>query len=711
MHRISKPLIRDDALEKSSGKAVYTSDINPSEMLHLVILSSGVQHAEITGIKKPDLPEGYFIIGPESFTGRNRAAIVAVDWPFFAETEVMYYGQPLLAFAGPDEAVCRRLCRETQVSFKTLPAVADIDEAVRAGIKPFNDYSIVKGDPDRAFKNASVILENEYRTGMQEQAYMEPQAMIADWDGEILTLRGSMQCPYYIRNSLSGAFNINSEKIRVIQEATGGAFGGKEDYPSIIAGHVAAAAIASGKPVKSVLDRRSDMMLTPKRHPSLIRIKTALDPDNNITAMDIDCLLDAGAYQSLSGVVLERAVFISTGAYNIENIRIRGRTMMTNHVPSGAFRGFGGPQALFAAERNIDFIAGETGLSPSEIRKRYMYRRGDRSVTGGLFRDDIKLDEMLEIIEKASDYSSKFRRYEKIRFEGSSGPAPLRGIGLSIAAHGGGFTGNGEQELIKGKVRIVSGSGRVTISVSNVEMGQGASLTLRKIVAERLKIPVDRVYYSVPDTFSVPDSGPTVASRTIMIVGKLLLDSSDELLPHLDADLQAVHNVERCYVHPNEFQWDEKTFSGDAYPGYSWAVNVVEVEIDPLSYETRVTGSWAVYDVGTPIDYLVLLGQMQGGTAQALGWVFTEKMNAAAGAVSNASFTDYTIPTSLDLPDTECFFIDNPYRYGPFGAKAAGELPNEGPAGAAAAAISQAIGKQIYEIPITPEKLEALFHE
>ncbi|MDC7227104.1 MAG: xanthine dehydrogenase family protein molybdopterin-binding subunit [Spirochaetales bacterium] len=705
MHKISRPVNRDDSKNKSSGSAVYISDVIKPGMLAMAVKSADFQHGKINTIKKPELPEGYFYVDGKSFTGMNRASIVAQDWPFFAESEVLYFGQPVCAYTGPRIEVCEKLCIQTKIEYTPLPAVSVIEDAADF----FNDYTIIKGNPDKSFKEAAQIFENQYRTGMQEQAYMEPQGMIAEFNEGKLTVYGSMQCPYYIKNSLKNAFNLDDDNVRVIQSITGGAFGGKEDYPSILAGQAAAAAIVSGKPVKIVLDRRNDMSVTPKRHPSLIKIRTAVDSEGNITAMDIDCRIDAGAYESLSGVVLERAIFISTGAYNIADVKVRGRTMKTNHIPSGAFRGFGGPQALFAADMNMYYLARKLNAAPLELKRRYLFQRGDISVTSGIFRDDIKLEEMISRVEEISDYSSKWAEYEKTSQAGDK----MKGIGISFAAHGGAFTGNGEQEIIKSLVRLewepdkqTSAGGRLRILVSNVEMGQGASITLRKIVAEESGLPLEAIIFTNPDTDIVPDSGPTVASRTIMIVGKLIQDAAAMLKQKIEDDINSPSSVEKSYVHPPEFDWDEETFTGDAYPAYSWAVNVIEVEIDPITFEIKITGSWAVYDVGTPIDIKILEGQMQGGTAQSLGYSSIEKMQMINGKPAQVSFTDYTIPTTLDFPDTECVFIDNPYRYGPFGAKAAGELPNEGPAAAFTAAISQASGRMITEIPVTPEMLE-----
>ncbi len=709
MHKISNPVIRTDAASKASGKAEYTADLDFEGLTWGIPVASSIQCGTIESIRYPELPEGYFITGADDIDGLNRASIVAQDWPVFAEKEISFYGQTICVVSGPDQNICRALAANIKIDYFQTDAVSGIGESAEW----FNDYHIKKGDPEKSFSSAWKIFVNEFRTGIQEQAYMEPQAMTAVYNNGSLTIYGSLQCPYYVKNSIAASFKLDPEKIRIIQSVTGGAFGGKEDYPSILASQAAAAAIKSGSPVRIVLDRRYDMTVTPKRHPSVIRIRTAVDKEGRITALDIDTKIDAGAFQTLSGVVLERAVFICSGAYNIENLKVRGRTMKTNHVPSGAFRGFGGPQALFAAEMNMYAVAKALKQDPSGFKLNHLLKKGDLSVTGGRFREDILLKQMFEKVNKVSGYTEKYERYSKPENLQSR---KIRGIGISYAAHGGAFTGSGEQEIIKSLVRLKASPADsdpdkpvITVLVSNVEMGQGASTTLRKIVAETMNIPLCNIVFQQPDTAEVPDSGPTVASRTVMIVGKLLADAAAELSLKLKDSVSNYSDaitVEKRYVHPPGLVWDEKTFSGDAYPGYSWSVNVVEVEVDSLTRQIEVKGSWAVYDVGTPIDLTILKGQMQGGTVQAFGYSTIENMTLRNGKFAQASFTDYTIPTTMDFPDTECQFMDNPYPRGPFGAKAAGELPNEGPAAAVAAAVSQATGKIQYSIPITPEMLE-----
>ncbi len=710
MHNISRSVVRDDAMEKASGAALYIADLRLPGMLSMVCKTASVQHARILSITLPELPEGYVGVDARDFKGQNRAAIVAEDWPFFAEQEVLYPGQPLLAVVGPDPVTCEQLCAGVDVEYERLQPISTIQESRES----FNDYTVIKGDPATAFQEAAQVFENTYQTGFQEHAYLEPQGMSADFKDGILTVQGSMQCPFNIHAGLTKALALGPDQVRVIQTTTGGAFGGKEDFPTILAGQVAVAAMKTGRPVKVVLDRRTDMLLTPKRHPSLIAIRSAIDDNGHITGMDIDCRLDAGAYETLSRVVLERAMFICTGAYTIANVKVRGRTMKTHHVPSGAFRGFGGPQAHFAAEMNMSFLAVKLGLPPLALKKKYLTRQGDLSITRGTYRYPILFDAMLTRIEQDSEYSSKWEQYHR----NSSGTVG-RGIGISFAAHGGAFTGNGEQELIKSLVRLAAeydqkagtNSYVVRIFVSSVDMGQGTSTALQKIVAQAMDMPLERVVVTTPDTARVPDSGPTVASRTVLIVGKLLQRAAVELRGLLDSGHLPKQGrpitVAQRYVHPAELTWDEDRFCGDAYPAYSWSVNVVEVEVDPLTYAITIIGSWGVYDVGIPIDYNMLQGQMQGGVAQALGYAALEHMQMPAGKPVQHSFTDYIIPTIRDVPALECFFVENPYQYGPFGAKGAGELPHVGPAAAFAEAVSQATGMLMTEIPITPELLEA----
>lgn len=700
---ISTPVDRVDGPEKTSGRAIYTDDIRPRDLLYARTLRADRPRAHIPGIRLPEIPDGYFIVDKNDVPGHNRIKMLEDDWPFFAEEVINHVGEPILLVVGPDREEVDRILHGIEVSYEDLPPVLTVKESLEAENPIFGDdncfasYEFQKGDPDSIFASNKTIIEGEFKTGYHEQAYMEPQGVIGSYVNGKLTVTGSMQCPYYVKNAMVQLTGFPEDRVQIIQATTGGAFGGKEEYPSLLAGQAAVAAIKTGKPVKLVLERGEDLAVTTKRHPSVSRYRSAVDENGRLIAMEADITLDGGAYAGLSAVVLQRALFAAIGVYNIPNVTVRGRVMATNQVPSGAFRGFGAPQAFFAVEMHMEQIASELGLNPLTFKEIHLVKQGDTTATGGLLRDKIKIREMLSKVLKMSDY----RKKEGI-FASRNGRF-RKGIGLGTYLHGCGFTGKGE-DTIQGTATIRKlAEDRAEILISNVEMGQGAQTTLRKIVAVTLGLPIQNIDYPNPDTDRVPDSGPTVASRTIIIVGHLLESAAKELKSRWDEN--ATLSVSKTYHHPSYIEWDQDTLQGDAYPAYSWGVLAVEVEVDTLTYETEITGVWTVHDVGVAIDEEIIRGQIEGGILQGLGYASLEVMDTADGAYRQRSFTDYIIPTAVDAPIIESLLVDNPYEYGPFGAKCAGELPIAGAAPAYAAAVSHALGVPVHEIPVKPETL------
>lgn len=696
---------RVDAPEKTGGYVDYIADMKFRGMLYARTLRSTRPRARILSIDFPEIPEECFIVDRRDITGKNRVKMLVDDQPFFAEEVVNYVGEPILLVVGPHKGVIDRLISEIIVHYRDIKPVLTIEEAERGHSQPiygedncFASYQILRGNLEDAFKQAAFTLEDTYGTGYQEHIYLEPQGMIGVYENDRVTVYGSMQCPFYIKNALIQGLGWPGDRIRVVQTTTGGAFGGKEDYPSILAGHVAFAAIKTGRPVQLVLDRTEDIEVTTKRHPSIITIKTAIDKQKKISAMDVEIKLDGGAYAGLTDVVLQRAMFSATGVYRVPNIRVRGRALATNTIPNGAFRGFGSPQAFFAIEMHMLSLTEKIGEDPLEFKKRHMLRQNDYTVTGGKMREEVKLDEMIELVVKMSDYRNKYKKYTRDK-------NPMhKGVGLSIFYHGCAFTGSGEKEKIKAEVRLKKQrDGKVEILVSNVEMGQGSQTTLRKIVAQTLDIPSTDVLYDNPDTDRVPDSGPTVASRTVMIVGFLLKKAAQRLKEEWVKATEV--EVKEVYKQPEYIRWDQKKFEGDAYPVYSWGTNVVEVEIDPLTYEIRVRGIWGVYDIGTAIDKQIIQGQIEGGVNQGLGYATVEVLNREDGHLLQGSMTDYIIPCSMDFPPVESTLVDNNYEYGPFGAKCAGEVPFIGAAPALASAVQNALKVTIDRVPVTPEYL------
>jgi CO/xanthine dehydrogenase Mo-binding subunit len=520
-------------------------------------------------------------------------------------------------------------------------------------------------------------------------------------DGGI-TLHGSLQCPYYVQKALCVVLGLPAEKVRVVQAETGGGFGGKEEYPSIIAAHASLLALKAGRPVKLVYDRAEDMVATTKRHPAVVRTRTGVTRKGRLTAIDVDVVLDGGAYMTLSPVVLSRGIIHATGPYRCDNVRIRGRVVMTNTPPNGAFRGFGAPQTQFAAEVHMERIAERLGMDPVRLREVNALRAGDTTATGQrLGRDSSALKVLREAVER-TDF--KRRRRE---MKGTN-----RGLGLALFFHGAGFTGAGEVRLAsKASLELTERGARVL--VSSAEIGQGARTVHAQIVADTLGLPYDAVEVARADTALVPDSGPTVASRTSMVVGGLLQRCAEEmkrrlggLSPREYLRRRGPLVVTKEYEPPTAAAFDEQTYRGDAYGTYAWACDVAEVEYDPVTYEVRPVHFTAVQEIGRALNPTLVAGQIEGGTAQGIGYALLEEVVMRDGRMANAQFTNYIVPTTLDTPRIDVVIVENPYRHGPFGAKGVGELPFDGAAPAIANAVRH-LGFDVRALPLTPERIMA----
>lgn len=694
---ISKSVIRQDAESKIGGTAKYIGDYKIDGMLYAKTLRSTEVRAKILDIRYPALPEGYYIVDKNDIPGKNRVKIVVYDEPFFAEDIVNYYGEPIALVVGPDKNIIEDILSEIKVEYEKLDPILEMNDDYKNPIygenNKFSDYKFSKGDIEKAKENSKYVIEGEYSTGIQEQLYMEPQGVIGLYENGVATVIGSMQCPYYIKNAVEECLGFPPDRVRIVQAVTGGAFGGKEDFPSVTGGQVAAASIKTGKPVQLIFSRDEDLEVTTKRHPSKIRIKSYVSEDYKVLGSVIHIKLDAGAYAGLSSVVLQRAMFASLGVYNIENAEVFGEAIATNKVVSGAFRGFGAPQAFFAVEMHMAHIAKELGIDVLKFKKMNLLKKGDRTSTNGLFRDDILLPKMIDRAVEMSSYNEKIKEFKN---------NPGKGIGISLFFHGGGFTGSGERDFIKAKAKLRKNGNKVELLIANVEMGQGAQTTMRKIVSSALDIPLTDVIYQNPDTSRIVNSGPTVASRTIVIVGKLVNDAALQIKKRWKEDnFEVISN----YIYPEGYSFDDKTFNGDAYTSYSWGVNVVEVTVDRVTYETKVDKVWAIFDIGRAIDDKIVKGQIDGGILQGLGYGGIEVMDIKDGRVLQRTNSDYTISTSKDAPLIISELINEPYENGPYGAKALGELTLVGAASAYALAVENALDININRIPVRPEHL------
>ena len=745
---------RKEGVPKVLGRAQYVDDLGLPGMWHGATLRSSVARGRMTGITfSPEISWGeYVIVRANDIPGENTIVHLTRDHPCLAGEWVHHPEEPILLIAHPEKSALPAALLGITVTYDELPGVftiedseaaADLEDEARMiwrdehGRSPntFKTYLMQKDGkavPEEIWGQADLVLEGEYRTGAQEQLYIEPNGMLAechrDGAGEIesVTVRGSMQCPFYLVHALSVVFGLAPENCRVIQTETGGAFGGKEDFPSVIGSHAALLAMKCGHPVKLVYDRAEDMAATTKRHPSRTRIRTAVDRTGKLLAGEIEFTIDGGAYATLSPVVLSRGTIHAPGPYHWPFLSVRARAVATSHPPHGAFRGFGAPQSIFAMERHLDRVAAALGLSPEEVRRRNFLGTGDRTATGQLLSDPVDLQTLLTRALIESNYHELRAEFDR----GNADPKNRikRGIGFATFFHGAGFTGSGERRLNSvATLRIEPTTGQPEILVSSTEFGQGTNTILCQIAAETLNLPYEDIRIALPDTSVVPNSGPTVASRTAMIVGKLVQQASEQMCGTLvaaglpqpyspDEFRQAARRycaehgtleTHARYQAPGDIFWDDETYSGEAYPAYAWAVYVAEVAVDTRTYAATVSNFHALQEVGRVLHPTLAAGQVEGGVAQGIGYALYEKCEWGEGRMRNNQMTNYIMPTSADLPPIHVHFEETPSPHGAFGAKGIGELPMDGPAPAILNAIQHATGEQFNTIPLLPEDIFA----
>lgn len=749
---VGQGLPRLDGDEKVRGLAAYADDIPVPDGWYGHVVRSPVSRGRL---KKLVFDSAFdwsrvCVVTPADIPGENIVDMIGRDMPFLAHDWIQYKGEPLALIAAPTRALAREAASFVRAEIEEHPPLLTLRDMIAeykrdpSALHQLAAQTISKGSVEQGFAGADVVVEGEYWAGHQEQLYIEPQGMVAfpEPDGGVF-IQGSLQCPYYIAPELIVTLNLPLEKIRVKQTAVGGAFGGKEEFPTLIAGYCALLALKCHKPVKIIYDRHQDILYTTKRHPVWVRHRTGLTRDGAITAMQVDFVLDGGAYTTLSPVVMYRGILHTTLGYKCPNVFVDGHVYRTNTFPNGAFRGFGAPQAIWALESHIDRCATALGMTPEGFRLRNALHLGDTTATGQVLSEPMGTPDVLEKTLARSDFTRKRARCSR----GDPSAKKWYGIGLAFFGHGSGFTGDGESRL-KAKAALDlelldDGAPGVNIRISSTEMGQGTFTIMPQIAADGLGLPMARVRCPHPDTKYVPDSGPTVASRTTMVVGSTVFGAAQKLKTLLEtyaaetffggapaelvegrfrnrytADTQPFDAVARRLIQErgpqrvyNQFQlpptikWDQKTFRGDSYPSYSWGCNVAEVEIDPLTLELKVTKITSVWDIGRLINPVLAKGQIEGGLVQALGYAVMEKIGIKDGLYDASRMQTYVVPTALDVPDMIVEFIEYPYTHGAPGAKGVGEIPMDGLAPAIANAVEAATGHRITDLPITPEKM------
>jgi CO/xanthine dehydrogenase Mo-binding subunit len=736
MALVGRSVPRTDGPAKVAGTARYVDDLTRPGVLLGATLRSPVARGRLRGIRRDPAFDwaGVTVVTAEDVPV-NVVSLIEEDQPVLASHEVRHAYEPIALVAAEDPVRLAGALRALTPEIEPLAPVLTIVDAlarkarIHGSDNVFATYRISKGDAARAIASSPVRLFGTYRTPHQEQLYIEPQGMLAFWDARGAHLVGSLQCPFYVHKGVKRAFRLEDAHVDVTQAVTGGGFGGKEEYPTLLALHALLLAKKSGRPVKMIYERQEDIEATTKRHPCEVAITSGCDREGNLSAVSVRIVMDGGAYVTLTPVVLSRGALHAAGAYRWEHVAIEAVAVATNTPPNGAFRGFGAPQTIWAIERHMDRIARELSLDPLLLRERNLLRVGDTTPTGQILKESVGVARCVEEAKKASGWEKK-RLALGPAARGGSLPRKARGVGASVFLHGAGFTGSGERKL-KGRAAIdmlrapSERKVRFRIRTASTDIGQGTETVFRQIAADALRVPLDRVDFATPSTAVVPDSGPTVASRTVMIVGSIVESAARDLLARIEGDRQKLGGSfddaalrllagqdavvsEKTYETPADVVWDDAAYRGDAYPVFAWGCDIAEVEVDLDTFETTVLGFWAAHDVGKAIHPLMCKGQIEGGTLQAIGWALNERLVLRDGKIVNSRMANYIVPTSLDAPRFTTILVEDPYSKGPGGgAKGIGELPMDGGAPAVAAAIEHATGIVRDDLPLLPEDLFA----
>jgi CO/xanthine dehydrogenase Mo-binding subunit len=745
---IGAAIARPDAVDKVRGEARYVDDLAFPGMLHAAVVRSPHPHARLVGIDSDEacsLPRVVAVLTAADVPGENVVHVVVDDQPVLAEGVVRYVGEPVALVVAETRAGARAAAAAVRVEYEVLPFVVDPLLALEPGAPQvavpsaaeggnlFNRMVLQKGEVDAAFAGAAAVVEGVYETGYQEHAYLETQGAVAvPEELGAMAVYASMQCPFYVQGAVAKVLGLPLAKVRVVQATTGGAFGGKEDVPSLIGSLAAIGAWATRRPVKLVLTREEDIVSTSKRHPSRVAYRTAAGTDGTIAAIDVDVVLNAGAYQTLSSAVLWRSLVTAAGPYRVPNARVVARSVATNTVPNGAFRGFGSPQVIFPHESQMDLLAERLDIDRVEIRRRNVLHAGDRTSTDHLVAESVGVAETLERAAKLANWT---QRVERIERENRLSGETRRGLGVACVLYGVGLGGKAPFLDKAGAAMKLEPDGSVAVAVGTVEMGQGLATAVLQVAAEGLGAPLERIHFATVDTSRVPDGGPTVASRGTMMAALAVLDAAKKLRARIQRVAKA-HNVPKReigdrlpeiarhfwmenldpavegWASTEPVSWDPKTGLGNAYPVYAYATHVAEVEVDVRTGETRVVDYFAVHDSGRILNRALAAGQVEGGVAQGIGFALMEGIDVKDGHLAVSGFTTYRVPTIRDVPLRPAVdFVEDLFPAGPFGMKGIGEVPLMAAHAAVARAVAHATGRRLTRYPLDPPRVQALLRE
>ena len=739
---------RVDAWGKVTGRAKFAEDYNVAHQLIGRVLRARHPHARILRIdtsKAERLPGVATVLTAKDVPGSKVFGIVTQNQYILAEDVTRYLGDGVALVAAASREVADEALSLIKVDYEPLPIVSDPEEAMRPDAPKihgennvFVHHKVRKGDIETGFAQADFVIERRFKTQFVEHSYIEPEAVLAEpAEQGGVRITGSIQNLFSSRRSVAAALKIDLNKVQLIQSTLGGSFGGKDEAMTSMCCRAGLLALKTGKPVKMVNTREESMLESYKRHPYVLYYKWGAKNDGSITAMEIRCIADGGAYASMSPFVTWRSVVQATGPYHCENVTTDVYAVYTNNNYTGAMRGFGSPQVNFAIESMMDELAERVGKDPLEIRLQNCFAEGSMTATGQSLNHLVSLKEALGKAAAAADFQKKWKAYR------SESSAPKkRGIGLACSYRGVSLGAEGADAA--GAIVSVQTDGSVILSSGVTDMGQGAQAQMSHIAAEVLGITMDRIQFLNTNTSRVPDSGPTVASRgTIMggsaakkgaeIVRANLLDAGAKMtgMPTMNLSINNNYLINaqtgerlasfselaaECFKQGRpllglgwhkapETNWDEERGQGTAYFTFVYGANIAEVEVDTETGKADVIDFVSAHEVGQAISWGGVEGQIFGGVAMGLGYGLLEDFEIEDGTPKQLNFDEYLLPTSMDVPPVKTILIENPDPAGPFGAKSIGEPANEIAAPAIVNAISNATGKRIYEIPANLERV------
>lgn len=751
MNIIGKKVKRIDGIQKAEGTAKYASDYYFHNMLYASVVYANVPHGILKSIdtsKAYELPGVVYVATYKDVPGINKFGHVVKDMNFLVPVggKIRFEGDVIALIAAETKEIADMAAKLVSFEIEELPPVLTIDEAIKDEVIVNGTSNIGfhrkirRGDVEKAFKEADLVIKMDFETGYQEHAYLEPQGAVAYYTPDnIMEIYVSAQCPFYVHEDVANILGLPLNKINVIQTETGGGFGGKEDVPSYIASKPALLSYLTKRPVKLIYTREMDIKETSKRHPSKSYYEVAFKKDGTIIGVKSKVYLDMGAYSTLSPIVMYRTTIHSCGTYKVPNVFVDVYGVYTNKVPCGAFRGFGSPQVLFAIESVMDEAAKKLNIDPYEIRMKNTLDVGDETATGHKLTSSVGAKKTLKKVYEMSNYPELKKLVDNFN---KTNKFKKLGLGWSHIFYGVSL-GSGGQHLDGASAEVlIHPDGTVNIMIGNTEMGQGAKTTMAIIAAEVLGQKVDKITVLQPQTLVIQDSGPTVASRTTVFSGNAVRIAAEKIKNNIVEFLSNYYGVGKnevifsdgkVYIRDKEFTFEEiiqlcnknnvklsetgwyKTPKlnfdhekgiGEAYITYTFSTQLSLVEVDKLTGKITLKEAWVCHDIGKVINYEGAVGQVHGGVIQGMGYAIMEEIKQNKGKILTDNFNNYIIPTIKDVPkNIHVEFVEEEFNEGPFGAKGLGEPSLMSSPPSIANAVSYAIDKRITKIPISMEDI------